>query len=148
VTLLMCFLFIGFIGANITYQENADSYSSTGTWNNLEYTYDGDWGTFGDSDDGYLYINYTKPANARDTSQWEVKTGLNITNYTIPASCWAQEPLQFRIHSKVAFTTLNKQNGTCYNGAGWTQLYYIELDESPEYNDVYEEAMLWVKEKT
>ncbi|HQT45134.1 MAG TPA: hypothetical protein PLO51_04090, partial [Candidatus Micrarchaeota archaeon] len=96
-------------------------------WDNYSAIVDGDWGTsstISDTNYGsdvYLYINYTKPANAINTSLWQMKSSLKETNQSIPASCWNQNPLQLRsyiydgsIETDVYFD--------CWTGTGWTNL--------------------------
>jgi len=129
-----------------TYQENADSYSSTGTWNNLEYTYDGDWDTYGSTSSGdvYLYINYTKPSNALSSSLWQVKDQDATINLTIPNECWSQSPLQFRGWIDAFVGPSTRVYWHCYDGTSWQELRVSGVEDG-YYAYLYEEAMLWAE---
>ncbi len=118
------------------------SYGSSGTWYNLNNTYDGNWSSLGFGsacDSNFLYINYSKPDNALSSSFWMEKYYYGTTNRTIPSQCFNQNVLQFRLDSYVvceaapSFIQLD-----CFNGTGW-QL--IGTDSSS--NSIYEEAMIW-----
>ncbi|MFC1696708.1 LamG-like jellyroll fold domain-containing protein [Nanoarchaeota archaeon] len=130
----------------LCYQEQADSasacglssgaYLCTGDWN-ASYPctniYDSSFSTYGigGAGTGSLYINYTKPTRAISTSQWRVKDLAFDQNHNIPAPCWAQDPLQFRLDSNPTNTL-----GYCFNGATWTNII-------TKTSEIYEEAMWW-----
>lgn len=67
---------------------------------------------------GYLYIDYTKPTNAQSPSIWQIKHGGRSTyNITIPSNCWSQSPLEFRVRADAAASVPQ-----CYTGSSWTSI--------------------------
>jgi len=53
-------------------------YANTGSWTDYKKTHDGNYSSYGYINMvtwGYMYINYTKPNNAMNTSVWQLKTG-------------------------------------------------------------------------
>jgi len=126
-----------------TYEEY-NSNPTVGNWTNFSNTIDGDWDTYGyKSGIGafsvYLYINYTKPQSALNTSLWQVKDNGGIDNLTIPISCWNYDntKLIFMVES---YSVRGDADGiwSCYNGTNW-----LEIRLSPYYTQIYEEAMWW-----
>ena len=110
----------------------------------MSYLTDGLW------DDNYLlpnlnyanlYVNYSKPPGATNASTWRVGAG-NVypdsVNLTIPASCWAQNPLQLWVYANKVSTPYS--NFTCYNGTTWVQMRY---DTGASASALNEEAMWW-----
>jgi hypothetical protein len=109
--------------------------------NNLNNSIDGNWSTAGtaaiDNID-YLYVNYTKPTNAKSSSLWQIKMGNTTTlNISVPTNCWNENPLQFRVYSDVRVGTIGNA-WYCWNGTDW---FTLAVDTSSSY--VYEEAMWW-----
>jgi hypothetical protein len=144
------------------YQETADASTSCGgldtgsygfggdSWVDETQLYDGDWdtnssvgGMFGGT--AYMYINYTKPSNALNSSLWQVKKDIGSSvvesNYSIPSDCFAQNPLQFRITSFASMTGDSWVDLDCYNGTDYRPIYAhpITIDG----DKVWEEAMWW-----
>ena len=121
-------------------------YGCSGSWeggNPCSNTYDGSWVTFGQVDSGVatLYINYTKPSGATNSSRWIVKgneMGGVTQNLSIPDACWNQDPstLWFKVESD---GNDGKSYWYCYNGAGWSKLHTNTFMGPP----VWEEAMNW-----
>jgi len=57
----------------------------------LNLVFDGVWETAGFSNlfsEVFIYINYSKPANAMNSSLWMVKDEVATANLTINSSCW------------------------------------------------------------
>ena len=126
-----------------TDQENANDTACSGVWGGLGCgnAYDGNWGTWvysAANEYSYLYLNYTKPANAAATSLWHVKDANGETNLSIPSDCWNQNPLWFKVESYTGATTHVKWY--CYNTSSnsWQLLRSISGKMQ-----VYEEAMRW-----
>lgn len=110
---------------------------------------DGDWMTFGGrSAEGYayFYINYTKPANASNSSLLQVKHKTSyfpyyeILNLTIPQDCWNYDSTLISFRFKVPVTGGSWQ---CYNGTGNAFDTIYTTDPITGGTDVYEEAMWW-----
>ncbi len=113
-------------------------YYFSGVWYDSVKTFDGNWSNFGSSlVGGYMYVNYTKPYNALNTSIWKTKNDDQEKNYSISnySDCWAQNPLQFRIYSEVMSGILEID---CMNSTGWYNIF-----SGYSGGIVYEEAMLW-----
>ncbi|MFA6074008.1 MAG: hypothetical protein WC758_07875 [Candidatus Woesearchaeota archaeon] len=130
---------------------------NTGTYTNLSGSnleqggrvisnyYDGDWGTFVSQDaggNGSLFINYTKPLNAKVTSSWNIMYGSTATpinaSLSIPSDCWnySSQTISFRVISW-NFGSAGNISTYCYNGT-WNMLTNNSND-----NVFYEEAMFW-----
>ena len=79
-------------------------------------------GTY-NQDDPSVYMNYTKPVGALNTSLWQVKHG-NLTTYNVslPGWCWnySSTNLQLRLSSVTGFSSY----GQCYNGT-WNTISNI-----------------------
>lgn len=77
----------------------------------------------------WLYINYTIPTGALDTSTWQVKYGGRATeNITIPSNCWNYNPsqIQLRFYSNGANAIGNPSAyGQCYDG-GWATITVVK----------------------
>lgn len=83
------------------------------------------------TNDGYIYMNYTKPDNAISTSLWHVKHGgtagsgtLYDYNVSIPTNCWNADSdnLILRIWSYGTNNNIFKSRPHCYNGTSWEDL--------------------------
>ena len=152
-----CLINLCYRGTNC-YQETASTatacggfdsgvYSYSGNWDAplriATSTYDGDWDTVGaaappSEDTAYLYIDYTKPTNAlQSSSMWLVKDSCGIYELNIPQACWESDTdvLSFQVIS----TGIGQVYWKCYNGADYTTLKYCSMH--PKY--IYEEAMWW-----
>ena len=121
------------------------TYRDDGVWELPDYgfnnTIDGDWTTYGFSpttNDGYIYINYSKPVNATNASLWEVKDFTARFNLSIAIDCFTQSTLQFQVISE--YTPSGYVHWNCYNGTGWQTLNQSKVTIIPY---VYEEAMWW-----
>jgi hypothetical protein len=125
---------------------NTGIYGFNGTWQG-GYSYrtiDENWSTNANAD-GFstvnLFINYTKPSNALNTSLWQYKVeGRSVltVNKTINSNCWLQSILQFKY--------VNDQNVGlsyfyCYNGTSWYS-FGAGVGNAGD-SSLYEEAMWW-----
>lgn len=82
---------------------------STGTYNVVDY---------------YLYVNYSKPTLAISAT-WHTKHSNILTDEPLPSTCFAQNPVQVRIYSKINYTvgaTSSNSTSYCYNGSIWYPL--------------------------
>ena len=162
IILLLIFLCsASLVSATYCYQETANISTAcggyaTGTYSSLQSgtmksgpisaTYDGDYNTYYASDQygGYLhvYINYTKPHGALNSSLWQVKGGTEIdcplTNNTLDINCWEQSPLQLRAVGLGGYNF----TGNCYNGSDWIGNYSY-VSTSPQHAGLWEEAIWW-----
>lgn len=101
---------------------------------------DGNWNTYGAHSEvggpsAPVWVNYSKPLVALNTSRWQVKDSLGTVNLTIPSSCWNYDP------SKLYFLIESYYDSTgawyCWNG-GW-----VILRIGGGAGNIYEEAMWW-----
>jgi len=72
---------------------------------------------------GYrYYANYTKPFGVLSNSMWRIKAGnRGDLNVTIPANCFAQNPIQFQFLGQTSVG--NSDNRFyCWSGASWFQM--------------------------
>ncbi|RLI95991.1 MAG: hypothetical protein DRO99_05135, partial [Candidatus Aenigmatarchaeota archaeon] len=111
------------------------------TWENCGLTYDGDWFTSSEDNTKFggnanLFINYSKPSNAINSSIWNVKDMSGSRNLTIHSDCWNQEPLQLRVTNNWESDMTN--NYYCWGGSEWVSLYVADSS-----GGFYEEAMWW-----
>ena len=104
-----------------------------------------------------MLFNYTKPDLVTNYSLLQVKDGESTRNLTIPAACWNQDPLQFRVDSTNWMTIQimppipsGQVCWECWNGSGWTATTgemgcgATSWDSSSVgYQEIYEEAMIW-----
>lgn len=102
-----------------------------------------------------LFVNYTKIDGAFNTSylKWVHQDSLITVeeNSTIPASCWAQDPLQFW------FDIYGDAGGEadfgsyiyayCYNSTDWVTVADTWDTKCLYGNNFYDEAMFWHKEE-
>jgi len=103
------------------YQETANVSTICGGLNNGSYS----------PQSNYLYINYSKPSYALNSSLWQVKYGgtyysgsgaiLYFTNLTIDNSCFSQPNLQFRFYT-LKFNCGSSSYPQCYNGTNWVTI--------------------------
>jgi len=137
--------------ANTTNQTGVDgscglsyggSYLCSGTWGSgypCPNVSDGNWSTYGRASSPvahtYLYINYTKPTGALNSSLWKVAGGSvpTVTNLSINSNCWNQNPLQFQGDGAGPIYTWR-----CWNGTQW-----FNLTNAASSNQLWEEAMWW-----
>jgi hypothetical protein len=104
----------------LCYQETATSATSCGGLSTGNYFVD-----TVNANNAYFYMNYTKPANSLNTSKWQVKYGVSsvTANFTLPSTCWAQAPLQFRILLSGNSAPNGNLYGYCWTGSTWQQLW-------------------------
>lgn len=142
-----------------SYQENANDTACSGDWD-ATYTcanvYDEDWDTYGmttqppaesgQTNYGYFYANYSKPADVLDTTLWQVKDGVGIVNLTINTTCWSLDPLQFKVISRFYVPMIGpaatSSEWQCYNSTDWLRMRY-NGQTGAGYHVIYEEAMWW-----
>ncbi len=103
-----------------------------GTWD------DGNWSTRDFFTDGNrIFINYTKPEGALNSSLWKGKSGTNgqfFSNMTIPSSCWNYDSnnLVFRYYIGLS------QYFQCFNGT-----WVTTGGTGSGYGYIWEEALWW-----
>ncbi|MCP3681918.1 MAG: hypothetical protein GY861_04435 [bacterium] len=146
--------------AIICYQETANVSTACGGVDKGNYSWqgsgwvspnnmnDGDWntgsGTYAESFSNYMFINYTKPTGALNSSRWKIKNEDDSDdingNYTIPGSCWNYDAtkLLFRLFKNHGDTPSSSIYLQCNNGS-WNTI--TELYGSS--NTFYEESMWW-----
>ena len=156
---LLIFIFCsGITSAYLCWQESADTPNQRGTDGNCGLNYSGSYSMGGG--DSYVYlmndgiwndqfygnppaqmlVNYTKPANALNTSLWTVEdSGAGVNFYgglSLPEDCWEQNPLQLRVDASGGW--INSISYYCRNGTDWEMLRF-------DYDNYYfyEEGMLW-----
>jgi len=114
-------------GINHTYcyQETADAPNGADGSCDLEYTGNYVDGNLLPTKRATIYINYTKPATALNTSIWTTKTrnaaGTYLENYTIPQDCFEQQPLQLGFGR--LYTISSGHGGMCYDGTQWVEIF-------------------------
>ena len=95
-----------------------------GNWQNQAYSNDGDWDTFGyisASNDGHMYVNYTKPIGALNTTLWQTKTGSGLVeeNHTLTdGNCWDAYSDKLVLRIRLQESDL-KTIPQCHNGTDW-----------------------------
>ena len=118
-----------------------------GTWTNGgSPVYDGNWSSgdilSGIDSDAYIYINYSIPTNAQNSSLWEVEDfGPVVTNLSLTSCIWSGNILQLRIDSnnQVPPAGAHHTFWDCFNGSSW-----VQLRSGPSGAlGPYEEAMIW-----
>ena len=112
ITSISVFNYLGYC-----YQESANITNQNGIDGDCGLSYGGIYAL----SNNYIYINYTKPLGALNSTLWLVKHGfdtfLDFTNYTIPSSCWNySDIINLRIYSR---NLASVSYGQCYNGADW-----------------------------
>lgn len=135
------------------------SYLCTGDWENLNFpcveAFNEIWNTANDgahyaqpSNEGILYINYTKPSTSVNTSLWQVEYciggGFNGThNLTINQSCWDYgNTLMLRFNSSYPGGGIAYGTCECYNGSEWI-IMVQHSGGTTAYACLSEEAMYW-----
>jgi hypothetical protein len=119
---LFFFLVITSVNAEWCYQESANVSTSCGGLNTGVYS------TTGSANDGYMYVNYTKPQGATNNSLWNIKAvsglshGENKTIGNMFYNCFSQNPLQFKIYISSSSTS-SYTYGYCYDGGTWGLIY-------------------------
>jgi hypothetical protein len=105
-------------------------------------TYDSNWGTYGQADapdnQSTVYLNYTKPTYSHN-AVWEIKADAGTENLTVPAACFSQSKLRFKVVSDW-IGIADESFWYCYNGTS-----YVEIDAGVggDNGKVYEEAIYW-----
>lgn len=90
--------------------------------------------------DGYLYMNYTIPANAtKSSSLWQVKDGDGIANLSLNNNCWNSTGVS-KLILRMQFDDeiIDNFYWHCYNGS-----VYVALRTATGVNDFYEEGVWW-----
>ena len=143
---------LGFDG--MCYQEFANVSTSCGGLATGGYlnngTWLGDWNTMIDGNfstktfdanggtASRLFINYTKPTGALNSSLWFVKYGGSIlTNFSIHSDCWNQDVLQFLVNNSVSSPDTS-HDFYCYDGNSW-----FDFNIGAVGLNFFEEAMWW-----
>ena len=135
---------------NVTNQSGTDgncglnysgSYKITGGWlySGGLNVIDGNWSSYDThnaSDDGFIYVNYSIPVSAYNTSLWQVRDGLGFVNTTIEKTCWDYGKSINKTVFSIRNTGLNVYF-YCYNGSVWKTL------RSSGGLNSYEEGMWW-----
>lgn len=148
------------------YQESANISTScggldTGAYDNdtnwnvsqpVSNTYDEDFGTYGAavfSSLSTMYVNYTIPPFAENTSLWNVKWGTTTENFTLE-DCWNEgDVLEFRVFSHT-LTETGRTSWFCWADGigGWWALRGFTGYDDDNYK-IFEEAMWWnISEET
>lgn len=124
---------------------NATSYTPIGDWLELAVNaHDGNWGTLSSNPFdtvGYLYMNYTIPADANSSSYWRVKgysSTSNVDNATLEANCDISE-------GRLILRAISLYNSSEYYGNFdcWTGTEWYTLFQDASNNGVSEEHMCW-----
>lgn len=121
---------------------NTGSYYCEGIWgsvNNCSATIDGNWNTYGynnDPNNATIYINYSKPTGALNTSTWNIKDIERDENNTLPQSCWSYNSTTLILKS-VSYDSGNKVSWYCFNGS-WYRIASAIIS-----GNIYEESMNW-----
>lgn len=98
--------------ASLCYQETANETTACGGLATGSYSTN--------NSDYYLYVNYTKPANATVSSLWHVKHGNTNSNVTLYQSCWDYNATDIIL--KVGLGASGSASSAyCYNGS-WQNL--------------------------
>lgn len=120
------------------------NYTNSSTWINLTYAYDENFTTSAiyngaNTTTGFISMNYTKPANALNSSQWTVKRASAINNYSIDSKCWSQSSiLSFRGVVQNITDGAGITYWQCHNGTD-----YINVTAEQSGLALYDEAMVW-----
>ncbi len=97
--------------------------------------YDGSYVTDQVSSDFYYYINYSKPPEATNLSEWVMKTGVGTENVTLDETCFTQSPDHIALRVELHWDGFIGSNETvkrhCWNGATWTQIGTTVTDDNP-----------------
>lgn len=117
-------------------------YSHTAEWISPENGYDWDINTYTYSlTIGQFFINYTKPANATNSSLWQVVDGdavgsTNQANLSLTIKCWNaySTQLSLKVNTTFGFTA----QWFCYNLTDWNL-----LRTSPAAQMLFKEESMW-----
>jgi hypothetical protein len=120
-------------------------YALGGSWESGgSATYDGDWGTSDAATstlESYLYVNYTIPTGAvQSSSYWLVEDVGATTNLTIPSSCWGATKVYFQVDSQRMGPPARNVFWSCWNYTSSTWVYLRNYSGS---GYLWEEAMWW-----
>ena len=132
-----------------TFSETPDATYWEGDWddtNDATKVYDGNYNTYGVAELGNgtananVYFNYTKIANALNTSKIQIKNALGTYNFTINQSCFNQDPIQFKLNSIQIANPYAMYY--CWNSTDW--MVFVDYSNPPSGGgQIYEEAMWW-----
>lgn len=112
----------------LCYQETANVSTSCGGLNTGTYEFYN--GTYSGGAYAYMIVNYTKPNNIINTSNWRIsyfdnRTD-NETNFTLPQSCFNYQKLRIKVYSNVTDVGGGnydyKTQFTCYDGSTWQNI--------------------------
>lgn len=130
------------------YDLSPDQTACFGSWDATQTcakTYDGDYGTYGQSSinsQSWVYLNFTIPAHANSTlslaeDKWPVDSLLH--NNSIPSGCWAywDNKIMLRFVSN-NIAGGNYMNLQCRSSTGWNDLHG---NKAPRH--IYDEAVWW-----
>jgi len=103
---------------DMCYQETANVSTGCGGLSTGNYVENNDGNV-----QGWVYMNYTKPIRALNTSLWLVKHGLNHTNLSL-IDCWGADAnkLILRMYTSTPFFSIARSYSECYNGSSWIVL--------------------------
>lgn len=102
--------------SSMCYQESANVSTTCGGLSTGYYA------NYSQTNQGIIFINYSKPLNALNSSMWRIKIGvLGDTNISIPANCWNYTT------DILSLSLLSNKPGDgsyarCFNGTGWINL--------------------------
>lgn len=142
-------------GTNISllgtvYQEQGNVMKISGAWSSRypsNRVNDSNWATYGAAEFHGLaeyFVNYTKPSGASSSSRWIVWLHPSASNahynVTVPSSCWALSPLQFKVNLTQPNYFNYQSFAYCKNTTGW-----VKISTTTTGNDNYlvEDAMEW-----
>lgn len=133
------------LGPSIS-QEAETSYSGSG-WVNIGNVVDEDWGTYGSggSSGSNIDIYYDKPAGTT-SANWTVKDGENTQTVEVPAGCFDETQLHFRVNSKCNAPIGQTYNVTwyCYDSGSYVPLRSVGTNSFSSWCRVYEESVLFM----
>lgn len=170
-TLILGIMLIGIVDGLSCYQETANITSATdeecglnytgnysvgsSVWTtNPNYLYDGDWSTGSRNNEmppssAHIYINYTKPTKAINSTGWKIKVHYSPPeNYTYSLStCWNNSESQVRVRINDTRWASGSHYGyaECYDGTTWQILGFYNggLPHVWFQGYIYEEAINW-----
>jgi hypothetical protein len=101
-------------------------YSSSGIVN-VNNAYDGNWSSTIGSNDGNIYINYTKPSGALNTSLWQIAIASNNPeNLTIDENCWNYNQNKLLLNVNVASGKCLDENTKISTTSGYKKVKEIK----------------------
>ena len=134
------------------------AYGCEGTFSGshpCEDGFDGDLSTYASpetDEDIFIFINYTKPSDAVDSSRFQFKMGIlfgvlggkPLSNFSLTNSsvqCWNSDPLQFRVElNNHGGPNPRDNNLSCWDGTDWKEIWSELTFQGDRF---YEEAMWW-----